>query len=76
MTMELRSRPCLLTVTTAGRMSTDEAAVRFLLQSTFGASRGDIRAFKEVHPLGAQTTIADTDMRLFQAWIDKQVTGF
>ena len=57
----------------AGRMSTDEAAVRFLLQSTFGASRADVRAFKQAHPLGGQSTIRDTNTRLFQAWIDKQV---
>ena len=57
-------------------MSTDEAAVRFLLQSTFGASRADVRAFKDAHALGAQSTIRDTDPRLFQAWIDKQVIRF
>ena len=54
-------------------MNTDEAAVRFLLQSTFGASRADILAFRQAHSLGAQSTISDTDTRLFQAWIDKQV---
>ena len=57
----------------AGDLPTNQSAVRFLLQSTFGASLADLSAFRASHATGAQDALADNDVRLFEAWIDKQV---
>ena len=56
----------------ADDLPTDQSAVRFLLQSTFGASRDDITAFRAGDPTGAQDSLPDNDIRLFEAWFDKQ----
>ena len=54
-------------------LNTNQSAVRFLLQSTFGATRADISELRASHVSGAQDTIPDKDTRLFEAWFDNQV---
>ena len=61
------------TVHRGGDLNTNQSAVRFLLQSTFGATRADISALRASHASGAQDTLPDKDTRVFEAWFDKQV---